>query len=74
MDKERIHSAGLDVFEDEPPEKAQAPLLRHPRVIATGHYAWHSNVTSVAQRRRAADNMIALLTGKKTEDCLNPSF
>lgn len=66
----RIHSAGLDVFQDEPPTVAQHDLLKHPRVVATGHYAWYSDVASRTLQRRAAENMLALLRGEKIADCL----
>jgi len=67
-----IHSAGLDVYWDEPPTHRQLALLKHPRVIATGHYAWYSDTAAVELQRRAAKNMVALLQGKIPEDCLNP--
>lgn len=66
-----IHSAGIDVFENEPPEESQEPLLTHPRAIVTGHYAWYSDYSMKALQRRAADNMIGLLTGITVEDQLN---
>ncbi|MBN1481172.1 C-terminal binding protein [candidate division KSB1 bacterium] len=66
----RIHSAGLDVFQDEPPTIAQRDLLNHPRVVATGHYAWYSDVASRTLQQRAAENMLALLRGEKIADCL----
>ncbi len=73
LNANRIHSAGLDVFEHEPPGPAQQLLLNHPRVFATGHYAWYSETASLTLQRRAADNLIALLRGETIEDCLNPA-
>jgi D-3-phosphoglycerate dehydrogenase len=72
LQNNRIHSAGLDVFENEPPTAAQDYLLNHPRVIATGHYAWYSDAAMIQLQRRAADNMIGLLNGEEIDDCLNP--
>lgn len=66
-----IHSAGIDVFNDEPPTEKQEPLFNHPRAIVTGHYAWYSNTSIKALQHRAADNMIKLLTGQYAEDQLN---
>jgi D-3-phosphoglycerate dehydrogenase / 2-oxoglutarate reductase len=66
-----IHSAGIDVFEDEPPTQRQEPLFTHPRVIVTGHYAWYSESSIITLQQRAADNMIALLEDKYIEDQLN---
>ena len=68
----QIHSAGLDVFENEPATKAQEPLINHPRTICTGHYAWYSDRAAQELQKRAALNLFSLLTGKKTADCLNP--
>lgn len=68
----RIHSAGVDVFSEEPPGPDWDALLAHPHLIATGHYAWHSVRAAQELQRRAAENMRALLQGERTEDCLNP--
>lgn len=65
------HSAGLDVYEDEPVTYNQAGLISHPRVICTGHYAWYSDTASLELQRRAAVNLFNLLTGSPVEDCLN---
>jgi D-3-phosphoglycerate dehydrogenase len=72
LEADRIHSAGLDVFCDEPPLPNRDPLLSHPRLIATGHYAWYSEEAHVELQRRAGDNMAALLRGEVPDDCLNP--
>ena len=70
----RIHSAGIDVFEDEPLTERQSELVSHPRIICTGHYAWYSDKASVELQRRAAMNLLNLLKGNPVEDCLNPQF
>jgi D-3-phosphoglycerate dehydrogenase / 2-oxoglutarate reductase len=67
-----VHSAGLDVFAEEPPGPAYDALLSHPHVIATGHYAWYSEPASAELQRRATQNMLAFMQGKIPEDCLNP--
>lgn len=72
LETNRIHSAGLDVFENEPPTETQDVLVQHPRVITTGHYAWYSDAAMRELQRRAADNMIGLLKYEKVPDCLNP--
>lgn len=66
-----IHSAGLDVYEDEPITGKQSKLVSHPRTICTGHYAWYSDKASLELQRRAALNLLNLLLGNKVEDCLN---
>jgi len=70
----QIHSVGLDVYENEPVTHAQESLINHPRTICTGHYAWYSNRAAQELQKRAALNLFNLLTGKKTEDCLNPEI
>ncbi len=67
-----IHSAGVDVFPEEPPGTDWDALLAHPHLIATGHYAWHSVDAAQELQRRAAENLRALLLGERTEACLNP--
>jgi len=66
-----IHSAGLDVYENEPPTKVQTPLINHPRTICTGHCAWYSDYAAVELQKRAAQNLFHFLTGKEVEDSLN---
>lgn len=67
----KIHSAGIDVFEDEPITHKQTELVSHPRIICTGHYAWYSDKASVELQRRAALNLLNLLIGNPVEDSLN---
>jgi D-3-phosphoglycerate dehydrogenase len=67
----KIHSAGIDVFEDEPLTDKQTVLVNYPRIICTGHYAWYSDKASVELQRRAAFNLLNLLKGNTVEDCLN---
>lgn len=71
LDNNIIHSAGIDVFEDEPPGEKQESLFNHPRAIVTGHYAWYSDSSIEFLQRRAADNLIKLLQGQRIEDQLN---
>jgi D-3-phosphoglycerate dehydrogenase len=67
----KIHSAGLDVYEDEPVSDKQSDLINHPRIICTGHYAWYSDNSIRELQRRAALNLYNLLTGSPVDDCLN---
>jgi D-3-phosphoglycerate dehydrogenase len=68
LDSGLVHSAGLDVFENEPPGPAQEKLLRHPHVIFTPHVAWYSNESIKKLQARAADHMIGLLSGNPVDD------
>jgi len=72
LDGGKLYAAGLDVFWDEPPLANREPLIAHPHVVATGHYAWYSNAARQELQRRAAENMLAMLDGETPEDCLNP--
>jgi D-3-phosphoglycerate dehydrogenase len=72
LDDNLIHSAGIDVYENEPVDRRQEKLISHPRIITTGHYAWYSATSLKELQKRAADNMIALLQGNMVDDCLNP--
>jgi len=67
----KIHSAGLDVYEDEPITDRQNKLVNHPRTICTGHYAWYSDKSMIELQRRAAIKMLNFLSGNEVEDCLN---
>jgi D-3-phosphoglycerate dehydrogenase len=67
----KIHSAGLDVYEDEPVTENQKGLIDHPRTICTGHYAWYSERSMPELQRRAAVNLLNLLKGIPVEDGLN---
>jgi len=68
----RIHSAGIDVYENEPADQRQEGLVSHPRIITTGHYAWYSDRSIGIMQKRAADNLAAMLGGEMIEDLLNP--
>ena len=65
----RIAAAGLDVFEGEP--KLNPDLLTVPNVVLTPHIASATIPTRMAMANLAADNLIAVLTGKKPLTPLN---
>lgn len=71
LESGKVFAAGIDVFEDEPPQSNRDSLLSHPRVVATGHYAWYSERASREVQRRAALNLEAMLRGELPADCLN---
>jgi len=70
--EDRLHSVGLDVFQEEPPLENRNELISHPKVISTGHYAWYSTTSAIELQKRAADNLLSMLKGEIPEDCLNP--
>ena len=67
--EKRIAAAGLDVFEGEP--KVHPDLLTVPNVVLTPHIASATLPTRLAMANLAADNLIAVLTGKKALTPLN---
>lgn len=71
LQAQKVFAAGIDVFQDEPPRANRDALVSHPRVIATGHYAWYSERASRELQRRAALNLEAMLRGELPPDCLN---
>ena len=71
LQNKKIHSAGLDVFENEPTTKAQESVINHPQTICTGHYAWYSDYAAIELQKRAAQNLFDFLRGKEVEDRLN---
>jgi D-3-phosphoglycerate dehydrogenase / 2-oxoglutarate reductase len=66
-----IAGAALDVFE---PEQLPAddPLLALPNLIATPHVAYYSEESLVELGRRAAENVAAVLDGRRPAAVVNP--
>ena len=71
LQKGTIHSAGLDVYENEPVTEAQQRIINHPRTICTKHYTWYSDRSAIELQKRAALNLLNLLNGSAIEDALN---
>ena len=66
----RIAAAALDVFEGEP--VVHAGLLELPNVVLTPHIGSATEATRRAMAGRAADNLIAALTGGDPPTPINP--
>jgi gluconate 2-dehydrogenase len=66
----RIAAAGLDVFEGEP--QVHPALLGVPNVVLTPHIASATAATRLKMAMLAADNLIAVLTGKPPLTPVNP--
>jgi hypothetical protein len=66
----RIAGAGLDVFENEPPEFR--PLLELENVVSTPHRAGLSREASYAMAMDTVGKVIAFFEGKVPENVLNP--
>ena len=62
-----IYGAGLDVFEQEPIDPNN-PLLQLSNVVTVPHIGSATAKTEAAMAMRAAENLVAVLTGKKPLD------
>ena len=69
LKEKRIAAAGLDVFEGEP--QVHPDLLTVPNVVLTPHIASATLPTRMAMANLAADNLIAVLSGKAPLTPLN---
>jgi D-3-phosphoglycerate dehydrogenase len=67
----RIAGAGIDVWENEPPDPA-LPLLALDNVVATGHMAWYSEVADVLRRQIHAETAADVLDGILPHSIVNP--
>jgi D-3-phosphoglycerate dehydrogenase len=67
-----IAAAGLDVFEQEPPDPTN-PLLRLDNVILTPHVASASARMDPERRRRVGQEIALVLRGRWPRSCVNPS-
>jgi D-3-phosphoglycerate dehydrogenase / 2-oxoglutarate reductase len=66
----RLAGAGLDVLETEPPP-AGHPLLALPNVVVTPHVAFYSEESLIELKRRATENVAAVLEGRDTDAIVN---
>jgi D-3-phosphoglycerate dehydrogenase len=67
-----IAGAGLDVFEQEPPDP-ENPLLHMENVISTPHVASASQRMAPETRRRVGQELSLVLTGRWPRTCVNPA-
>lgn len=68
----RLASAGLDVFEQEPPDQNN-PLLQMDNVILTPHAASASGRFENRRRLRVGQEIALVLMGRWPRACVNPS-
>ncbi|MDJ0622399.1 MAG: C-terminal binding protein [Desulfocapsaceae bacterium] len=66
-----IKGAGIDVFENEPPGKAN-PLFKLDNVIVSDHAAWYSDRSIEELQTKAAKEVYRVLSGEKPQSWLNP--
>jgi D-3-phosphoglycerate dehydrogenase len=67
----RISGAGLDVLEKEPPDP-QHPLLKMENVILSPHVGFYSEESIHELKRRAAEIVSTVLSGKWPKSVVNP--
>ena len=70
LEGEWISGAALDVLENEPPD-ARSPLLRRDNVILTPHIGFYSEESKSELKRRTAENVARVLTGKLPDSVVN---
>jgi lactate dehydrogenase-like 2-hydroxyacid dehydrogenase len=70
LDAGKIAGAALDVFENEP--EVHPNLVNRGNVILTPHIASASIETRTKMAVMAAENVVAMLTGKRPPNILNP--
>jgi D-3-phosphoglycerate dehydrogenase len=66
-----IAAAALDVWEIEPPDPAD-PLLNHPRLLATPHYAGTTEESLYRVGITAVEEVLTALQGKRPRYPVNP--
>jgi D-3-phosphoglycerate dehydrogenase len=71
LESGRLHGAGIDVFDVEPPP-ADHPLLSHPDVIATPHIASATTAAKVRLWEGAIRQALEVLDGQRPAHLVNP--
>lgn len=70
LKEKKIAGAGIDVFQVEPIEKDN-PLLNLENVILSGHSSWYSEMAIANLHKKAAEEVIRVLQGKKPYNLCN---
>ena len=70
LDAKRLAGAALDVMPQEPP--VGSPLLGRDNVIITPHTSFYSEESLLELQRKAAEEVVAVLTGKPPKNPVNP--
>jgi D-3-phosphoglycerate dehydrogenase / 2-oxoglutarate reductase len=68
---QKIMSAGIDVYEPEPPPK-DCPLFALPNVVLTDHTGWYTEESQLELQISTARNIALVLSGQKPMFCVNP--
>ncbi len=67
----KIRGAGIDVFENEPPDRSH-PLFELNNVVVSDHAAWYSERSIAELQRNAAGEVRRVFAGKDPTSWLNP--
>jgi D-3-phosphoglycerate dehydrogenase len=70
LDAGQLAGAALDVMPNEPP--AGSPLLGRGNVIITPHTSFYSEESLLELQRKAAEEVVAVLSGKPPRNPVNP--
>lgn len=65
LNEDRLHGAGIDVFENEPPLDTNHPLLHSKNTIVTPHVAFASAESMEARADIVFDNIKTWMEGKQ---------
>jgi len=71
LDSGRLHGAGLDVFDSEPP-RPDHPLLNRDDVIATPHIAGATQASKDRLWSGAISQALQVLRGERPPHLINP--
>jgi D-3-phosphoglycerate dehydrogenase len=70
LDAGQLAGAALDVMPQEPP--IDSPLLGRENVIITPHTSFYSEESLLELQRKAAEEVVAVLTGRPPRNAVNP--
>ncbi len=71
LERGQIAGAALDVLPQEPPPPA-SPLLRSSKIVLTPHAAFYSEESLEELQRKAAEEVVRVLTGEPPRHPVNP--
>jgi D-3-phosphoglycerate dehydrogenase len=70
LDEGQVAGAALDVMPQEPP--VGSPLLGRENVIITPHTSFYSEESLLELQRKAAEEVVAVLSGRPPRNAVNP--